>query len=145
MTHDDFTAALARTRMQGHGRPATAAYRVLCQGASGNEAAKEVGITPPGVSRAVKLIRAAALRPDLPPISAPSMSMEQFKAATKLTKMSHTGKCIAACKLVLVDGWQQKLAGAELQVDAPSVSRGCRRIVLAANLAACPVCGHQLR
>jgi len=145
MTPDEFNTALSRTRIDVRGRPAQAAYKVLVGGEKGNAAAQAVGITQPGVSRAVKLLRAASLRPDLPIVSAPSMTLAQFNAAVRLTKMNHAGRTVEACKQVLVDGVAQKVAAAAVHGNAPAVSRGCAKIIACANLQHCPICGHTLR
>ena len=144
MTPDEYTSALSRTRIDIHGKPAAAARLVLVDGLTGTAAHKQTGCAQSSISRVLKQLKAAANNPDLPVLSAPSMTLEQFHAAVRLTKMNPSGKTVEAAKLVLVDGMTQKAATAAVQGNAPAISRGCTRIIKAAHMAYCPSCGTQL-
>ena len=145
MTPDEYTSALSRTRINVHGKPAAAARLVLVDGLTGTAAHKQTQCAQSSISRVLKLLRKAASNPDLPVLSAPSMTLEQFHAAVRLTKMPPGGKTVEAAKLVLVDGMTQKAATAAVSGNAPAISRGCTRVIKAAHMSYCPHCGTQLR
>ena len=145
MTNDEFNTALSRTRINANGKPAAAARLVLVDGLTGTAAHKQTGCAQSSISRVLKQLKAAANNPDLPVLSAPSMTLEQFHAAVRLTKMNPSGKTVEAAKLVLVYGMTQKAATAVVSGNAPAISRGCSRIIKAAHMSYCPACGTQLR
>jgi len=100
-------------------------------------------VVPPEIGRHRKLIlRVAAL---IIVFCFTFYIASQFEAALRLTKICPTGRTATAARRVLVDGLLQKLASTELGIDPPSVSRGVRKIVRAAHMSHCPVCGCQLR
>ena len=144
MTPDEYNTALSRTRINVNGNPAAAARLVLVDGLTGTAAHKQTGCAQSSISRVLKQLKAAANNPELPVLSAPSMTIEQFHAAMRLTKMNPSGKTVEAAKLVLVDGITQRSATAAVQGNAPAISRGCTRIIKAAHMSHCPTCGSQL-